>query len=237
MSPKPAKDPKDEKAPEKGTVAALLEAMEALPESERAALLARGFVLPHVTPGTNLNNFAFGYRCHYCNDVALEFVGDRFDDGSGAAVSIPPCNMPLDRMPWTQTRLEMNQINRARPRCQCCGQIVVLSHGFPIPKYVINIADWKSRRDRGYEQLREYRRTGVPAMKTQPDGTAVAMADSYDADDKKILRGELEQRGGIPGETPMETAAKRLLERGDTTLVAERAARFNLPDKLGMPGR
>lgn len=193
----------------------LLEIAQQLSPEERDQLLRTGVVMPAVTKADLEGRHRWGYRCKYCGGMALYFVGQQFSDGSGTLLDKPPLSLPVHQIPFTQPDLHPSRQNRSAPLCQCCGQIVVLSRGYLIEKYIHEIETWKAARHAGYEALKRYRSSKDRSQATHnTDGSPINMAQHYDKSEDAQLK---ETRERQEAETPGITAA-----------VEEVAAKFDL---------
>lgn len=175
---------------DKTTLQELADVARKLTAEDRQALARAGVVIPAVSADGFGGKNRCGYRCKYCGQIALEFVGDRFFDDNGEEVALPPTHQTIDQIAWCQPLRHPSEINRSRPLCQNCGSIVVLHGRNFILKYIVEIDTYLSGRDKAYREMRSKRgRRDAPLAVTNPDGSPVRMSQSYDADDQKLLEG------------------------------------------------
>lgn len=210
---KPTENPK-QSAREK-----LLAAMRDLSPEDRDYFLQQGVAMPAVGAGTLEQQRKFGYWCKYCNNMALEFIGETFSTGGGAESRFPPTNLPIGQIPWAQPKLPVSRINRARPICQCCGQLVVLATDRLIKKYIWDMAIFNEKRDAGFEELRKFRedaqrgrlgdRLGIEYGAGEPDNSRL-LAEA------RARQEEAAAKAGMPSPTAVaeQTAADFNLMEG-----------------------
>lgn len=140
----PAKKKADSAIP--SSIDAILIAAAKLSPEDRAEASRLGLVLPVSGGEGSPTETKYGYRCRHCNELALSFLGTSFIDASGNEVSTPPSNVPCTQIPWTQT-IPAGEIVRHAPKCQHCGQHVILNNGqFFRPTLVVDIDLWQSSR-------------------------------------------------------------------------------------------
>jgi hypothetical protein len=164
-----------------------VEALAKLSPQERAELQQRGCVLPHLGKKlTTINKF--GYRCKHCGKIGLEFVGEQFDNGAGELMNKPPTGLRVENLPWVQPNLRLDQVNRAAPRCQCCLTTLPTSNGYLFEKHVVDMALYKSSRDKAFEEMAKAKRAQNQSTATHnADGSPIRMDTDYDANDDKLL--------------------------------------------------
>jgi hypothetical protein len=193
----------------------LTELAAKLSPEERDKLADIGVILPAITQNDLAGNHRWGYRCKYCGGMALVFVGETFNDGSGTSLDKPPTGIPLSQIPFAQPAAHPSRRSRMNPVCQCCGQNLVLARGYIIEKYVVQIDAWQRSRHAGLEALKKHRVARDNHTATHnPDGTPISIANSYDKGEDAQLR---ETRARQEQETP-----------GITAVVEEVAAKFDL---------
>lgn len=208
---KTPKEPKDARE-------RMFAAMRDLTPEDRAYFLQQGLPVPAVGQGTIEQARKYGYRCKYCNHVALEFVGTSFADAGGGETELPSTALPIGQIPWAQPLLPAHKINRAMPICQCCGQRVVLHRGCLIKKYIWDIELLRKTQHAGFEALRKHKREKSMNLMGENLGTDVPVSHSYDGDNDRLLR---ESKARIEQASP-----------GITNAVEQTAAELNLLDGL-----
>lgn len=152
--------PKSSKAAPAPTAEDIKKLLREMPDDERRkASLELGIPLPKIDErGKQVR--VFGYRCRYCNDVGLEFLGDSWetwrDKGDGKQVSeslpYPPTHVPFDELQWVQEGPPKNEgaklkVTKSRrdPMCQHCGNALAKGPAGGIkPSMVIKLADWNA---------------------------------------------------------------------------------------------
>jgi hypothetical protein len=90
-----------------------------LSPEQRAALQGLGVIVPTMGVGGK-PVIKWIYRCHDCGAAGLSFIGDKFTNRYGEEVDVPPLDVPIHQIAWTQ-KGDPNKINRYEPDCQSCG--------------------------------------------------------------------------------------------------------------------
>ncbi len=144
---KVAKPKKEAKAPFDD----LYKALDNLSPEDRVELNEQGFVIPQLggLTGDGKVKKVYGYWCPNCNGIGLEFIGSSFiDPNTGAESELPPLHVPIERLPWNQPDLDIQEVDRIAPICMDCrvklhfeGQMRFLK-----PDYLRNLKDWAKSR-------------------------------------------------------------------------------------------
>ncbi len=148
-------------------------AARATPE-QRQLLQRLGVALPEVDMAkAAAGQHQLGLRCSKCNEIALYFIGTKFQDVNGTWHDEPQPGMQTHQVPWTQD-LPADQINRRRPQCQCCHQRVPLEGdgSFRIRdrgtvSRVVEVKTWRQSRDQSFDKAKI--RKLMAQMKMPPD--------------------------------------------------------------------
>jgi hypothetical protein len=148
------------KSPTEQAAEALAKLSSALTDEQRRELEQLGFVVPEGDISSALRGeYSLGYRCPYCNEVALYFVGDSWPGGAdielknGTFANVPPLHVSIDKIAWTQKGLSAGEIDRHNPACQNCSTRVVLGPMRRLKHDLIVQAKWfKENRDRSYDR-------------------------------------------------------------------------------------
>ena len=148
-------------------------------QHERAAEI--GFVVPQGDARSALRNeYKIGYRCKNCNKIGLYFVGTKWPNGQQIIMEgpdrilldVPPLNLPIDQISWTQPGKKSSEINRHRPTCMHCGHAMELGYKRrPRAKFVVDVARFETSRDKGFDRrsVRELQQKMGPDQITDVD--------------------------------------------------------------------
>lgn len=167
---------KNEKAPD-GAVNEIMRRVAALTSEERSQLSAMGCVLPNLS-GSEITT-SWGLRCSSCGQLALLFVGDKFDDGFGVEIDQPSPYVPIDMIPWRQD-LPPTQIKRSEPGCQHCGCAVALENGKFKAKYLVQVSKFLESRTATEREVAKKRIQHIRAGDIPGSGAAIP-TDPYTA--------------------------------------------------------
>lgn len=124
--------------------------LNGLSGEQRRELLLAGYSMPMVIGDSDA--LIWGYRCAKCNGVALEFVGEKFQDLQGRIYDHPPKSARFFDLPWIQRHLDQERVNRHYPICQHCCQSVDHLNGRLLGKRIIRLAEWGKSRDEAYRR-------------------------------------------------------------------------------------
>ncbi len=118
---------KTEPPPKMGmTAEEYLEIGQKLTPEARAELHHMGMTVPLGVDENEGGVARWGVRCPPCNGIQLEILGNRF--GPEGDLDCPPKGTPLASLPWTQSKLPPQNVNRGAPKCQECGAQANLDH-------------------------------------------------------------------------------------------------------------
>jgi len=150
---------KPTKAPEK-VIQQLVKLTKSMSPEDQELLGQLGFIIPTGDIESALKGeYKLGYRCPYCNDVALYFVGSSWPSGQeielkdGRVEAVPPLHVPIDHIAWTQTGRKASDIDRHNPTCQSCNGAVQLGFGRRLRvKLIVHIKRFVGARDLSYDR-------------------------------------------------------------------------------------
>lgn len=170
-------------------------------EDQQAELASMGVVLPIVDDNDAQTEFAYGYLCADCGQIAMEFIGTRFRQADGSIGGTPDPRLKMNRQPWTQTRRDPADIDKNRPTCQHCGCGISTTYGSPKAKLVVSLARYEAdqrRRNEIRNKMRGQRETtglGVPAGKIRDADPSASLQEGL----SEVTVSEYD-----PTETPFE---------------------------------
>lgn len=181
----------------KTTAEKILDSAAKLSPEEREDLRRLGVNLPIFTDDPTKNAVSTkGYRCKGCGELALEFVGHKFQWKDGTQNDFPDPQIQMSQQPIMQSLRGGAIENRSVIRCQHCGQTIHTTHGYPDPRLILNIDEHA----RSQEQHRIRRRQALG----QREETMLPQDDRVrHADPTQVLKPGLE---GVTSEFHDETS-------------------------------
>jgi hypothetical protein len=141
------------------TIKQLVKLTQQLSEEDQETLQQLGFVVPTGDiEGALRGEYKLGYRCPYCNGVALYFVGNSWQGQvielkDGHSEEVPPLHIPIEHISWTQTGRKASEINRHNPTCQECHGAVQLGWNRRLrPAFIVHIQRFVGARDKSHDR-------------------------------------------------------------------------------------
>jgi hypothetical protein len=141
------------------TIKALVKLTQSMSEEDQEKLQQLGFVIPTGDIESALKGeYKLGYRCPYCNGVALYFVGSSWQGQQielkdRHVEEVPPLHLPIDRISWTQTGKKASEINRHNPNCQECDGAVQLGYDRRLRAgLIVHVQRFLGARDKSYDR-------------------------------------------------------------------------------------
>lgn len=160
-------------------VEAVLGILSKLSPEDRAKLNHLGISAPVVADDGSLEK-KYGYICHHCGQVALVFVGSRFQDQFGNVHDIPVEGMSIDRVAWTyEDEFANHKMDRHTPKCQHCHTTVALLDRNIVAKRVVSLERHRESRKNAEIAYRAFVNRGEsgPASLSVPNFRAPNLAE------------------------------------------------------------
>lgn len=169
----------------------LQELVDDMSPADRERMAQMGMVVPDADVREALAGiYKWGVRCSECNKVGLYFIGDRWRDGQGGTVDVPP-GVPHNRIAWTQTAIQSQFIDRVTPRCQHCRVDLPLNPDGSFNRArgrIVPVKDFEDARDKSFD------RKAVQALQSRvnkglaenPEAGAQGYSANYNTRDERV---------------------------------------------------